>query len=131
MNIKYLYFCLDHLDDLKKKTFNKNQKLSITIELRKIYMLQLLPQSDTLTPNTTNPNEAVEFISSYIDKYHCENMSVDISYMNILDACYVSTLCATKHFTKYPTGRIVWKVSSQSVQDFNKDLELGNSQYIL
>ena len=129
MNIKYLYFCLDHLDDLKKKTFNKNQKLSITIELRKIYMLQLLPQSDTLTPNTTNPNEAVEFISSYIDKYHCENMSVDISYMNILDACYVSTTCSTKHYIKYPEGKINWKISSDIIETFCKDFDLGNVNY--
>ena len=131
MNIKYLYFCLDHLDDLKNKTFNKNQKLPITIELRKIYMLQLLPQSDTLTPNTTNPNEAVEFISSYIDKYHCEKMSVDISCMNILDACYVSTTCSTKHYIKYPEGKINWKISSDLVKTFCKDLELGNITYNL
>ena len=90
-------------------------------------MLQLLPQNDTLTPNITNPNEAVEFINSYIEKYHCEFMSVDLSYMNILDACFVSTMCSTKHFIKYPEGKINWIVSSEAVDDFTKSLNLGNS----
>ena len=51
--------------------------------------------------------------------------------MNVIDACYVSTLCSTKHFAKYPKGKINWKVSSEAVKEFSKDLELGNSNYIL
>ena len=58
-------------------------------------------------------------------------MDIDISFMNIIDACFVTTLCATKHFTKYPNGKIEWKVSSKKVQEFNKNLDLGNSLYIL
>ena len=94
-------------------------------------MLQLLPKSDTLTPNSTNPNEAVAYINSYIEKYHCESMNIDISFMNILDACYVSTMCSTTHFIKYPNGKINWKISSDLVREFNKNLKLGNSEYIL
>lgn len=93
-------------------------------------MLQLLPKSNTLTPNSTNPNEAVAYINSYIEKYHCENMNIDISFMNILDACYVSTMCSTTHFIKYPNGKINWKISSDLVREFNKNLKLGNSEYI-
>ena len=94
-------------------------------------MLQLLPKSDTLTPNSTNPTEAVAYINSYIEKYHCENMNIDISFMNIVDACYVSTMCSTTHFIKYPNGKINWKISSDLVREFNKSLELGNSEYVL
>ncbi len=101
------------------------------ILLRKIYMLQLLPQSNTLIPNTANPHETVDFINSYIEKYHCEYMSVDLSYMNILDACFVSTMCSARHFIKYPEGKIDWIVSSELIRDFNKDLELGNAGYIV
>ena len=92
---------------------------------------QLLPQNELLIPNAKNPNEVVNIINSYIDKYHCENMSVDISFMNILDACHVSTMCSTKHFIKYPDGKINWKISSELVQEFNKDLRLGNSEYFI
>lgn len=92
---------------------------------------QLLPQRDVLIPNSKNPNEAISIINSFIEKYHCENMSVDISFMNILDACHVSTMCSTKHFIKYPNGRISWKISSELIREFNKDLELGNSEYFM
>ena len=94
-------------------------------------MLQLLPKNDTLIPNTSNPADAIEFISGYIERYHCENMSVDISFMNILDACHVSTMCATKHYIKYPNGKINWIISSNLIKEFNKDLDLGNCNYIL
>lgn len=94
-------------------------------------MIQLLPKSNLLTPNTTSAKETVDFISSYIDRYHCETMDVDISYMNILDACYVTTMCGTKHFIKYPNGKINWVVSSKLVREFNKDLEIGNHSYNL
>ena len=56
---------------------------------------------------------------------------VDISCMNILDACYVSTTCSTKHYIKYPEGKINWKISSDLVKTFCKDLELGNITYNL
>ena len=92
-------------------------------------MIQLLPQKEALAPSSSNPAEAVDYISEYIDKNSCSKMCVDISYMNILDACYVSTLCSTKHYIKYPKGKIKWKVSSELVKEFNKDLELGNAIY--
>jgi len=92
-------------------------------------MIQLLPQKEALTPNCANPADAVEFINDYIEKHSCSKMSVDISFMNILDACYVSTLCSTKHYIKYPKGKINWRVSSNLVKEFNKDLELGNAIY--
>lgn len=94
-------------------------------------MLQLLPQFDAPTQISANPADAVEYINSYIDKHSCKKMSVDISFMNILDACYVSTLCSTKHYIKYPDGKINWKISSELVKEFNKDLELGNVSYEL
>ena len=82
-------------------------------------MLQLLPSSDILTPNTTNPQEAVDFICNYI------------AFMNILDACFVTTMCSTKHFIKYPQGKINWKVSSDLINDFTGRLSLGNDRYLI
>lgn len=93
-------------------------------------MLQLLPKNDIIAPNTTNPQKAIEYISAYIEKHQCKNMSVDISFMNVLDACHVSTMCSTKHYIKYPDGKINWKISSDIIKEFNKNMELGNSSYI-
>ena len=89
-----------------------------------------LPQTDILIPNTKNPEQAVEYINSYIDKAKCEEFTVDISFMNIIDACYVSTMCSTKHYIKYPEGRINWQVSSSKVEEFTKNMSLGNSKFI-
>ena len=95
-------------------------------------MLNKSPQLEkTLIPYSTDPMESINYINSYIESNSCENMSIDISFMNIIDACYVSTICATKHFTKYPNGKINCKVSSEEVREFNKDLELGNIIYSL
>ena len=100
--------------------------------LKGIYMILKLPQlQETLTPNCVNPAEAVDYINSHIEKNSCENMSVDLSLMNVIDACYVTTICSTKHYIKYPNGKISWVVSSEAVKEFNKDLELGNCEYIL
>lgn len=94
-------------------------------------MIQLLPQSKVLRINSTEPADAVNLINKYIDKHSCKNMSVDISFMNILDACHVSTLCSTKHYIKYPDGKINWQISSELVKEFNASLELGNAEYEL
>ena len=95
-------------------------------------MLKKIPHSkNALIPNSANPVEVVKNISSYIDSHYCENLNIDISFMNIMDACYVSTLCSTKHFTKYPNGKINWKVSSPRILELNKDLDLGNTMYSL
>ena len=94
-------------------------------------MIQLLPQEEVLRTNSASASDAVDFISKYIDKHSCKNMSIDISFMNILDACHVSTLCSTKHYIKYPDGKINWKISSEMVKEFNSSLELGNAEYEL
>ena len=94
-------------------------------------MLQLLPQKEVLIPNTCDPNRAVEYINSYIDSVSCENLSVDISFMNIIDASYVSTMCSTNHFIKYPEGKINWLVSSKEAMDCSMRLSLGNSEFFV
>lgn len=94
-------------------------------------MIQLLPQENILQPNSCSVSSAVDFISNYINTHNCKELNVDISNLNILDACHVSTLCSTKHFIKYPNGKIRWKISSELVEEFNKKLELGNSEYFI
>lgn len=92
-------------------------------------MIQLLPQDKTLQISSVKPSDTVNFINKFIESNSCENMSIDISYMNILDACYVSTVCSAKHYVKYPDGKIKWKISSELVKEFNSKLELGNADY--
>ena len=100
--------------------------------LKGIYMILRLPQlQNTLIPNSASPADAVEYINSHIENNSCENMTVDLSFLNVIDTCYVTTLCSTKHYIKYPNGKITWKISSETVKEFNKALDLGNCEYIL
>lgn len=95
-------------------------------------MLNKLPQlQKTIVYNGENSIEIIEYINSYIEKNYCESITFDISTLNIIDSIHVTTLCSTKHYIKYPKGEIRWIVSSTMIQDLNKDLELGNSTYIL
>ena len=100
--------------------------------IKGIYMLKKTPQLESvLVPTGTGPVENVDIINSYINKNTCEYMNVDISFMNAIDASYVSTLCSTNHYIKYPQGKITWKVASSLVEEFSKDLSLGNCKYII
>ena len=94
-------------------------------------MIQTLPQNKTLNITNSNPEEAVNYINEFIENHSCETMSIDISFMNIIDACHVSTICSAKHYVKYPDGKIKWKISSELIKEFNSRLELGNADYEL
>ena len=94
-------------------------------------MIQLLPQKEILTPNTFDAESAVEYINSYINNTRCENLSVDISFMNVFDASYVSTLCSAHHYIKYPEGKIDWIISSNLAEYLSSYLNLGNAEYSL
>ena len=73
----------------------------------------------------------IDSFNKHIKKSNCEYMSVDISFLNIMDAMKVSTLCATNHYMKYPNGKINWYVSSPEVERFSAALNLGNSKYLI
>ena len=92
-------------------------------------MIQALPHNSLSVRKFLSTEEFIRDINNYIDNNSCKNMSVDISFLNILDSCYVSTVCSTKHYVKYPDGKINWKVSSELVREFNSSLELGNAGY--
>ena len=86
---------------------------------------------DTLIPNSYNPQKIIEYISSYVDKTNSKNLNIDISFMNIIDASYVSTLYATKHYIKFPEGKINWFVSSELIKKYTKSMSIGNSEYLI
>lgn len=93
-------------------------------------MLNSLPQNSILLPNSVNLNDVIEYINEYIQANHCENLSVDISFMNPIDAGFVSTICSTKHYIKYPEGKINWFTSSEFTNDFIRSLNLGNAEFV-
>lgn len=95
-------------------------------------MINKLPQLQyTLVLNHANPLDAIEYVNLYIENNDCKEISVDISSINIIDASYISTICSTNHFIKYPDGKISWKIKSSEIINFNNDFNLGNCEYIL
>lgn len=96
-----------------------------------IYMLKKLPQfTETLTPKGVDQTEILEYINTYIQEKTCENLVIDISHINIIDSCYIASLCSTKHYIKYPKGKITWIISSELIKNLITDMELGNSEFI-
>ena len=93
-------------------------------------MLQIISKQDSkivLTPQT--PDKNIDMIKDYIKLSSCENMTVDLTKLNIIDACMVSTVCSTEHYLKYPQGKINWLVNSSQVKEYSADFNLGNSKY--
>lgn len=95
-------------------------------------MQQLLPQNhNILIPDSFDPQKAIECINSHIKESDCMNLSIDISFMNTIDACYVSTMCSASHYVKYPEGKVNWFVSSKLTELLTTDLGLGNSEFFV
>jgi hypothetical protein len=72
----------------------------------------------------------ISMVNSHIALCNCENMTVDITKLNLIDACTISTLCSTTHYLKYPNGKINWIVNSKEVEKYVSDMKLGNSKFL-
>lgn len=95
-------------------------------------MLKILSKnSSAIELNNSEPNKIVETVKKHIFNDNCENLTFDISHLNLLDACKISVLCSTEHYLKYPKGKINWLVSSKNVEDFTSSMNLGNAKYLL
>ena len=94
-------------------------------------MAQSILRADTrFSDYESNALNIVESINNYIRDNDCPNLSMDISYLNVIDASKVTLLCSTFHWSKYPEGNISWKISSSDVKDLVNPLSLGNIRLI-
>lgn len=95
-------------------------------------MLQIFSKNiSTIVLDNINPQTNIDMINEHIKQCSCQNMTVDIRRLNLIDACKVSTLCSTTHYMKYPDGKINWIVNSKKVKDYTDSMNLGNSSYLL
>ena len=93
-------------------------------------MLQIFSNNtSTIVLDNINPQTHLDMINEHIKQCSCPNMTIDISRLNLMDACRVSTLCSTTHYMKYPDGKIDWVVNSKKVKDYTDPMNLGNSNY--
>lgn len=93
-------------------------------------MLQIFSDNlSTIIIDNNNPQKNIDMINEHIKLCNCENMTVDIRKLNLMDACKISALCSTTHYMKYPEGKINWIVNSKKVKDYTDSMNLGNSFY--
>lgn len=92
-------------------------------------MLKILSQNNTdLILNDINLEEIVKTIK---DLSHSNDLiTIDVSKMNLIDACKISTLISTEQYIIDNKIHINWLVASPLVEEMSKPLSLGNSTYI-
>ena len=95
-------------------------------------MLQVFSKDlSKLVLENNDPNINIDKINEHIKLCKSQNMTIDITRLNLMDACMVSTMCSTTHYLKYPQGKISWIVNSPKVEEYTKPMNLGNSHYLL
>lgn len=95
-------------------------------------MLKLLSQNpSTIKLKDSEPNKILNSLKEYMSSPESEFSTIDISDMNMIDACRISVLVSTEHYINHPTGKINWIVSSNSVEKFVSPMNLGNSSFLL
>ena len=95
-------------------------------------MLKILSQNpSTIKLKDSEPNKILSSLKEYMSRPESEFSTIDISDMNMIDACRISVLVSTEHYINHPTGKINWIVSSNSVEKFVSPVGLGNSSFLL
>lgn len=101
-----------------------------TVESGKKMTQAILAKDFTTFERKTTTINLVEEIKNYIIEHDCPNLSMDVSHLNILDASKVTIICSTYHWSKYPNGKINWKIKSNEIKNLISPLNLGNINLI-
>lgn len=79
-------------------------------------MVQNITKSKYLDLNCGNSEQILDKVKTYINKFDCPEMMLDLSGLNILEAAKVMVLSSTYHYKKYPQGKIKCRVQSDNVK---------------
>ena len=90
-------------------------------------MLQAKIQ-DKFIENT--PELFFETIKKTVKKNKSENMTIDISMINPIDAAKIVIVASTYNFLKFDNSQINWIVNSKEVEKIAKPLNIGNSKFV-
>lgn len=90
-------------------------------------------QNNFLTISTTNCEikEIICTLNEYILNQDCEQLKIDISALNIIDAMKLGVMCSTSHFTKYPFGSVEWIVKDIETKNLLKKLSLKTVKFTI
>lgn len=79
---------------------------------------------------TSDLNEFVENVKTFITENECPDLSIDLSHLNLMDASKATVLCSTYHWAKYPEGEVHLKTNSEHLKSLVTPLCLGNVSLI-
>jgi len=94
-------------------------------------MFQNLSLPNKVEIETLSTDQVIKAINSQIKKRKSDNLTVDISFLSVLDACRVSMICSTQHYIQHPEGKINWIINNSDVENYTKSLNIGNSEFVL
>lgn len=78
--------------------------------------------------NKLNSFNLFENIENFLKKTRQDNISVDISDLNLIDASRTALLCSTRFFAKYPDKKIRWSVADEETKSVISNLKLNNME---
>lgn len=77
-----------------------------------------------------NSGKILERVKSYIKKYDCPEITLDLSGLNLFEASKVMVLSSVYHYSKYPDGKLKCHVASQNVLNLISGLPTKNLEII-
>jgi len=86
--------------------------------------------TSVLKLNNLELDKNLNILKEYISSSKNKEVVVDISHMNLLDACKISVLCSTNLYLEFPQWKINWLVASPIIEKMINPMGLGNSAII-
>ncbi len=87
-------------------------------------------QCKYLSFNFSNSAKILERVKSYIKKYDCPEITLDLSSLNIFEASKVMVVSSVYHSQKYPKGKLKCHVASQNIINFIAGLPVKNLEIV-
>lgn len=78
----------------------------------------------------SDTKDILENFKSYINKYDCPEIVLDVSSLNVIDAARVMILSSTYHFQKYPGGKLKCKVPAKEVKEIISSFAPANLELV-
>ena len=75
-------------------------------------------------------DRALEDVKQYLSRCDCQELSVDLSEMNIFDAAKFLVVSSALHYGKYPHGKIRCRCMSDEISDVIGGISMSNLELI-
>ncbi len=91
-------------------------------------MLNVLPDKNCFMVNELS--DITEEFKNFIKVSHSDEITLDLSALNIIESLKVLVLSSAYYFQKYPQGKIKCKTYSKNMDNVASGLITGNIEFI-